>query len=229
MNMYRTEQNVEVFLQLSPMNERDLRHYARMALRKLLLDSECERIIRTRFEEARAANRCVLFADIWEILVVCGPATDAMKTAKKLNARSMSHVTRMLGEFFRYECAPSSSPHDHDAPSSYMSRLNRDSPVFDFSGLFVFAKQTLSIFRATGLNEMPVEELEAAYVRTYQLELDNKSGGVHDSISVFPARALGYVESSLLFAQGLGLMMNVKKMSEHGRVVVLNRDFRRYF
>lgn len=232
----RADHIIEVLLQTSAINEHDLRHLARLALLKLLLDDECERSIRIRFDEARATNRCVLFGEIWEIIFMRGCSTldRTVQAARSLNTRSISYITRLLSEFFRYEFAPPpvvSSLNQHrittTTGSYYMSRLSHNSAVFDFSGLYRFAKQIYTVFANTGLNEMSIDELESAYVRTFKhgLVVISNPKQQMSQIKSFPARALGFVESSLLLGHGLSLMMSIKKLRDI-RICVLNRDFR---
>lgn len=58
-----------MLLQVSPVNERELRRISRLLLKTLIEDDQGAQVIRTKLNEARAYNRCLAFREIWTIII----------------------------------------------------------------------------------------------------------------------------------------------------------------
>jgi len=214
-NMSNREQNVngeketgsfEVLLKVSPVNKHMLMQISRILLKKMLDDEEGRQSIRAKLNEARASNRCLLFGEIWAIL-------NGMFGMNELNERSKSIVLGSLSEYFNFV----------GTTSQYHNQLRMDSIVIDFSNLFHFAKQLVGVFKAKGRDDLTLEELESSclYLDCFLL---NAQQANQKRMRRFPAQMFGYIDTYLLFTQGLSLMLVVKKFGEK-RMCFLRREF----
>lgn len=198
--------NSEIVLHVLPVNEHEIKRVSKFTLKKLL-DDDCE--IEKLLRNANLDNRQVYFREIWEILFVQNSEINNLAFVRNINNRFIHSAINNLSDFF---CVAASSGLD--------DILFQDTIVHDLSDLYIFAKQIRYLFKQSGQLDFSISELESHYKQNFKNGLRNQP---NQSATGFPYKHFGYIDSHMLFSQGLGLMVTVKKFNE--KKICLNREF----
>jgi len=196
------------------------RRCARFMLKKLIDESE------ELLTACVKSHKWLSFQHVFEMLAV----NNCEVKCKQYNARSMNSISKCIREFFVY------------ANASRVFMREDEWQIVGLSELFYFAKQVRFIFKSSSLIDMTVPELEAFYKKLFlngksglvkslpvneQLFLQQQqaavAGGGVGQQSVIPFRRLGFTDLNLLLAQGLCLIVSVKKYTD--KRICINREF----
>jgi hypothetical protein len=209
------EESIEWIIQSECFNEKELKRVCKLMLRKLI--DEQEEIVLFMIKESRGGSgKAFRFSDLCEMLM-CDSQISLVNAI--YNNRSVHFLHKTLGE--------------------YLVLDEKDEGVIvGLSDLYVFAKQIRSIFKYSKLSAndmtMTIPELEFLYNQafikngvpkdgSFKLHEGNLGKMSESGHSCLPFKRLGFIDVTLLFSQGINLLVTVKKYAE--KRVCLNREF----
>jgi hypothetical protein len=195
-------------------NEKELKRSAKIMLRKLI-DEQEERVLFLIKESKLPNHKPFRLADLCELLSSFSDSSpNSIHTNCNIyNNRSMHFLHRSLGDYLVFD--------EKD-----------ESVITGLSELYVFGKQIRNLFRFSKLpsNDMTltIPEVEFLYNQAYVLgNMKGANSGViaksESGYSCLPFKRLGFIDVSLLFSQGISLIVSVKKYAE--KRICLNREF----
>lgn len=211
-----SEESIEWIIQSECFNEKELKRVCKLMLRKLI--DEQEETLMFLLKETKTSSKAFRFADLCELLM-CDNQISVINTI--YNNRSVHFLQKTLSDYLLFD--------DKD-----------ETLIVGLSDLYVFAKQIRNIFKYSKLSAndmtMTIPELEFLYNQAYVKNGVTKDGSfkMHDSgalgkttpesgHSCLPFKRLGFIDVTLLFSQGINLLVTVKKYAE--KRVCLNREF----
>jgi len=200
----------EWFVQSECFNEKELKRSAKIMLRKLIDEHE-EKVLFLIKESKLANHKPFRLSDLCEILSSGSTDNGIHTNCNIYNNRSMHFLHKLLGDYLVFD--------EKD-----------ESVIIGLSDLYVFGKQIRNLFRFSKLpsNDMTltIPEVEFLYNQAYvvnNIKSGNNGAIAKSETGCLPFKRLGFIDVSLLFSQGISLIVTVKKYAE--KRIYLNREF----
>ncbi len=155
--------------------------------------------------------------------------SEICNTVTTFNSRSISYINKCLNEYFIYS---NNNNNEINNENNY-DQLH----IIGLSDIYWLAKQIRNIFKSSNQIDMTMPELESFYKKMFLSKGVGltKSLSVNEQLllqqqqqpaqlnSVLPFKRLGYIDSRLLFSQGLNLLVTIKKFTD--KRICLNKEF----
>ena len=206
----------ELSFSVEPINEKELRRFSKLILRKLM--DEMDQKVLLLINDLRNRNKRFYFSDFIDILYTRN--LDFVNDFKILNKRSENFIFKYLSDFLQM---------NYSYYNGNRSAFCKDEEILGFSETYFFAKQIRGIYKSTNKLDMSFSELEVFYrdiVRHQSVQRSQdleESAANSSSISLFPFKRLGFVDTNLLFTQGIKLLVSIKKFAD--KRIFLNKEF----
>jgi len=223
--------SIEWLIEIEMLNEKSTKRVAKLMLKKLMDDSEEFLISLIKEKEKNfklKSKQYVCFNDLFEMLV--NKNSEICNTVTTFNSRSISYINKCLNEYFIYS--------NNNNNNEINNENNYDQlHIIGLSDIYWFAKQIRNIFKSSNQIDMTMPELESFYKKMFLSKGVGltKSLSVNEQLllqqqqqpaqlnSVLPFKRLGYIDSRLLFSQGLNLLVTIKKFTD--KRICLNKEF----
>ena len=210
-------EHFEWSIQVDPINEKELKRIGKLMLRKLM--DEMDEVALLMAQDVRMtgkAGKSLYFRELFDVLYT-----------KNFEFINFSKAMTRRAENYIFKCV-----------SDYLQINEADEAIVGFSDLYYFAKQIRSIYKASNMLDMSLSELESAYKDTFKVQViqqqqaassismkdhDTSANNMAAGQSVFPFKRLGFVDTNLLFTQGLKLLVSIKKFND--KRICLNKEF----
>jgi hypothetical protein len=227
-----THQN-EWTLIVEPLNETELKRTAKLLLRKLM--DEMESLVLQKISEFRAISndKHFDFGHLFDLIMSRNDSTES--SSNKISSggqRAQNFLFKCLIVFFKLGASGGA----------------KDDLIVGFSEMYYFAKKIRCIYKTSNKLDMNIGELESFYSNVLkEPQQQSQKGSLVSSVSngnsslnssgsegcgdaansfdsvVFPCKRMGYVDTNLLFTQGLKLLVSIKKFND--RRICLNKEF----
>ena len=210
-------ENLEWLIRLDKLNERELKKFCKLMLKKLM--ENLDEILIKKLDEFKLAQRNFYFKDFLDLILT--NCVDLTTYAKSLNKRAFYYMIKQLSDFF--------------VLNDKYDNSSVDIAINGLSELYLFAKQIRNLYKSANLLDMTISDLELAYKQVYknnnincsQIQDKIEKDGSGNIISVFPCKRLGFIDVDMLFSQGLNLVVTIKKYND--KSICLNKEFWRKF
>jgi hypothetical protein len=214
--------NSEWIFSVESLNEKDLRRISKLILRKLM-DNMDEKVLYL-INDMRIKNKSFYFCDFLDFLFT-----------RNLEFANMHQVLNKRSENFIFKCLCDFLQMNDAYYNGNTSAFCKDEEVLGFSETYFFAKQIRGIYKSTNKLDMSFSELESFYRDQLKHQTVHQRNGNDfekstenaSLISVYPYQRLGFVDTNLLFTQGIKLLVSIKKFAD--KRIFLNKEFWRKF
>jgi len=216
----------EWLIEVEKLNEREVKRVCKLVLKKLM-DSFDETVL-SMIHEFNSKNMPFTFNDFCDLAIRNNK--ELVNYHKLFNNRSYDYVYKCLNDYLAIN-----------------DTIENTVVITGLSDMYYFAKQIRNVFKVANLHDMTFIELESVYKKAHNantiVNLQANENGINSNCNSsnnnngsnnredflfrcsngFPYKQLGFIDTYLLFSQGLNLIVSVKKYTD--KRICLNKEF----